>query len=166
MGTKVFLEEIVSLAKYFCKHYPKDVLAERLALALFVIEAEGLQYEFKEQGFRCVIMRGPMLQWNGYVGIPENHPLYGYNYFQKREEGAPEELLEVHGGITYSADSLPGFLLDGLWYFGFDCGHYCDYLPLILLTDRNLTDYKTRSFVEAETRRLARQLKELEEGKT
>jgi len=165
MNMKDFLREISGLARYFHARFPKDELAERLALALFLIEAEGIQYEFKEQGFRCVIMRGPMLQWNGYVGIPESHPLYGYNYFQKQEKGAPEELLEVHGGITYSAGNLPGLLPDGLWYFGFDCGHARDYLPLLLLTDRSLTDYKTRAFAEAETRRLARQLKELEEGK-
>jgi len=159
-----FFREVFILAKYFLKRFSKDELIERLALIYFAIISEGIRYEFKEQGLKCVILRGPMLQWNGFVGIPESHPLYGYNYFQKRKkEGAPEELLEVYGGITYSADSLPDFLPDGLWYFGFDCGHAHDYLPLILLTDRDLTDYKTRAFVESETRRLARRLKELAE---
>jgi len=109
MGAKAFFGQILVLASYFRKHSSKVALAERLALIHSAIAAEGMQYEFKEQGLKCVILRGPMLQWNGYVGIPKNYPLYGYNYFQKREEGAPEELLEVHGGITYSAESLPGF---------------------------------------------------------
>jgi len=161
MGAKAFFEQILGLASYFHKQFSKDALAERLALIHFAIATEGMYYEFKEQGFRCVLLRGPFLQWNGYVGIPEGHPLYGATYSQKRGGVLPEELLEVHGGLTYSANCLPGFLPDGLWYFGFDCSHLCDYSPLFSLLERDLLLYKTRSFAEAETRRLAQQLAEL-----
>ena len=66
---------------------------------------------------------------NGYIGVPENSPLYKKSY--------PEEILEinsslveevdVHGEITYTG-LLNGYLVGGenLWFIGFDCNHYGD----------------------------------------
>jgi len=55
-------------------------------------------------------------RWNGYIGIPEGHKLYGVHY----------DLIEVnvHGGLTYSREEL----IDEVkyWVIGFDCAHYSD----------------------------------------
>ena len=40
---------------------------------------------------------------NGYVLIPQGHPLYGkFDFYAPEFEG-----LEVHGGITYSDKNIP-----------------------------------------------------------
>ena len=72
---------------------------------------------------------------NGYVVIPEGHPLWGLDYNSEEIEG-----LNVHGGITFSqkADEkmvnhiLWGKDLDeedlGSWVIGFDTRHTGDTL--------------------------------------
>lgn len=67
---------------------------------------------------------------NGYVAVPQNHPLWGKDYDD-------EELwnIDVHGGLTYSdswrdqfpnAELLDGEVPKGYWIFGFDTAHYGD----------------------------------------
>ena len=101
---------------------------------------------FSEQGHRC-----------GYVAIKQSHPLFGFDF--TRDIKSPELLQEiksstigkkgivdvmwwdgestslnllinVHGGLTYSAlghkTSYPTIQFDKVWWFGFDCGHYGD----------------------------------------
>lgn len=100
--------------------------------------------------------------WCGYVGIPEGHQYFGKNY---------QELdhLEVHGGLTYSADHRPLHEPDGLWWFGFDCAHGFDFAPQLhkditklglpfsaLLTDEN--GYRTLDYVKKQALHLAKQL--------
>jgi hypothetical protein len=57
---------------------------------------------------------------NGYVGLPAKHPAEGKHY--------DEEVVEVHGGWTYSEEEI--IEVDGVyeqfWVFGFDTGHYND----------------------------------------
>jgi hypothetical protein len=60
--------------------------------------------------------------WNGYVGVPKEHPLYGMS-------DDDLYLLRAHGGITWSEDHVPGEEPDGLWWFGFDTAHYTDVVP-------------------------------------
>lgn len=70
-------------------------------------------------------------EYNGYVAVPPEHPLYG------RLDGDSEvEALEVHGGVTYAGEikhlPYPSELLDhkeiprDWWVFGFDTCHYGD----------------------------------------
>ena len=88
----------------------------------------------------------------GYVEVPEGHPLYEVDYFErvilvkdirdlikaehedfyilKRDYEvllSPELFFEVHGGITYSGHGRDGYPVesDG-WWFGFDCAHAWD----------------------------------------
>lgn len=63
---------------------------------------------------------------NGYVVIPQGHPLHGKHY---------EEIeIEVHGGLTFSknADELGWDEIlpedKGCWIIGFDCAHVDDTL--------------------------------------
>jgi hypothetical protein len=85
--------------------------------------------------------------------LPTNHPLkLPASWFEGRRplEGAsPFDLFmhivsgatsiddacpislafQVHGGVNYSEDHVPGLTPDGRWWFGFDCGHAGDYMP-------------------------------------
>lgn len=82
----------------------------------------------------------------------------------KREETCTIGLaLEVHGGITYSADHLP--VADrgaNLFWFGFDCAHSSDLVPgMIKYYPHRLIQgmiYRNQSYVVAECQSLARQL--------
>ncbi|HEX8402010.1 MAG TPA: hypothetical protein VF628_09930 [Allosphingosinicella sp.] len=62
-------------------------------------EADKIAWRDRATGFECIIMRsrhGGYL--GGYVGVPQGHPLYGFDH-----AAIPSELdVEVHGGITYS----------------------------------------------------------------
>jgi hypothetical protein len=86
-------------------------------------------------------------------GLPTNHPLklpsswfegrsakQGFGYVdlvmhalsgaKSMEEACPISLaFEVHGGVNYANDHVPGRESDGRWWFGFDCGHADDYAP-------------------------------------
>lgn len=55
---------------------------------------------------------------NGYIGLPKDHPWYGKHY--------DDIDVDVHGGLTYSEDHKPKHEPDGLWWIGFDTGHYQD----------------------------------------
>jgi hypothetical protein len=65
---------------------------------------------------------------NGYVLIPENHPLHGKHY--------NDIDVDVHGGLTFSelvnAEMVESWGLDkqdeGKWCVGFDTAHYADNL--------------------------------------
>ena len=60
---------------------------------------------------------------NGYVGVCEEHPWYRKHY-----DTVDYEVL-VHGGLTYDGKSFPdpkNDKEDGLWWLGFDTGHYSD----------------------------------------
>jgi len=63
---------------------------------------------------------------NGYVVIPNGHPMYGKHY--------GEVPVDVHGGLTFSESvnsvignfpELTEEMKDG-WVFGFDTAHYSD----------------------------------------
>lgn len=72
---------------------------------------------FECKGFPCVITFNSLGFRCGYVGVDKNHPLYGAS-----ENSDMGNSLSCHGGITYAGERFN----DGLWYFGFDCGHYGD----------------------------------------
>ena len=74
------------------------------------------RYQFGEEfGLKTAITLIPMLEiWNGYVGLPLGHPLYGM------ELDNVDDLASVHGGLSWSDCSLPGMESDGNWWVGFD----------------------------------------------
>lgn len=69
---------------------------------------------FTKMGHRC-----------GYVGVPKGHWLYGLGYSEEKYFNAIEDIISVHGGITF-ADCYEPVTADDYWYFGFDCAHYDD----------------------------------------
>ena len=94
-------------------------------------------------------------EYNGYVAVPPEHPLYGKGYDEPEVAN-----LDVHGGVTFAdtADKLPpaSVYLDhkepprDWWVFGFDTCHYGD----------NSDKWNLENCTE-ETRRLQEQLEEL-----
>jgi len=72
----------------------------------------------------------------GYVGVPPSHPFY--------KKGYDDCDVDVHGGLTFanfchpSADESHGICHTPengreahVWWLGFDCGHYDDYMPAL-----------------------------------
>ena len=93
--------------------------------------------------------------YNGYVAVPPEHPLFGKGYDK------PEvEALDAHGGVTFAGKASDVDDIDiyldckeppcDWWVFGFDTCHYGD----------NSDKWNLESCTE-ETRRLQEQLEEL-----
>lgn len=121
--------------------------------------------EFYSSGLRCLVKKGPLGSWNGYVGVEKTHPLYKVGQF---EDEIPEALsnISVHGGITYSELSNPtqeiSHLHDtdaGIWWFGFDTAHYGDLVPGTELFLDGI--YRDETYVRNEVKSLAEQLAEV-----
>jgi hypothetical protein len=81
----------------------------------------------------------------------------------KDGEESIDTLIQVHGGLTYS-----GWLTKKnkniLWYFGFDCAHYGDFMPGLCHNPSYLSFgdtgvYRDQQYVHAEVVSLAEQLK-------
>jgi len=87
-------------------------------------------YAWKNNHLSCVVLRRiPSGNLNGYVVIPNNHPLYG-------NDG---ESLFAHGGVTLSKAgenwkggelNLSHIINDDSWVFGFDTMHSGDLDPI------------------------------------
>ncbi len=66
----------------------------------------------------------------------------------------PDNLLTVHGGVTWSGERV-----DGDWWIGFDCGHWGDLKPADDIFGDGV--YRTFEYVEGEVKSLAEQLNAL-----
>lgn len=124
-------------------------------------EREPDYYEFVSHGYICVIVRHKELKHLcGYIGVPKRHRLYGVD-----ADAAP---LQAHGGITYSSNTpVRRFSKEianmDLWWLGFDCGHYGDLVPSMLISFRDVEGvYRDMNYVKGELVKLAKQLQQLE----
>ncbi len=137
-----------------------------------------IEKAWEHAGFRCVVLAHRDIGFRcGYVGVPVVHPLYGVNYGAAGEcNGAPstpEAMFEVHGGLTYSNGSgdYPA-KAEGLWWFGFDCGHaedapdpaiskgpYKNNICRIFMERLECGEIRTLDYVIAECESLAKQLR-------
>lgn len=91
--------------------------------------AEPDEVNFDHADLQCKIIRMCVLDGppeedhhfggylNGYVKIPEGHPLYGKDDMFSFD-------VDMHGGITHCGDDL----FEGYW-IGFDCAHSTDIVP-------------------------------------
>lgn len=106
---------------------------------------------FSSHGYTCEIRRhtnfGTLC---GYIYIPLDHPI--------AQAKRPEDVLEVHGGITYWDER------DGSFVVGFDCAHAGDVIPFRAPLFMEGETYKNIAFVTNELENLARQIKEQENG--
>lgn len=123
-------------------------------------EADKVSWRDEASGYECIMLRdtrGGFLC--GYVGIPSDHPLWGWD-----DDAVPSDIgIEVHGGITYArqcqAGPTPARRLavearrichvelspavyhevahatdhrvqdPHAWWFGFSCDHAYDLVP-------------------------------------
>jgi len=81
---------------------------------------------------------------------------------------SPENIFDVHGGITFSGQHRV-WKLDNKWFFGFDTCHHGDLNLSLILSSRNPEEelkewenfghtYKTKEYVIRETEKLAYQI--------
>jgi hypothetical protein len=127
-------------------------------------------YAWKSNQLFCIIVRIiPYGNLNGYVIIPNNHPLYG-------DEG---KSLYVHGGVTLSESisnwhggdvnihlflsKLSHIINNDVWVFGFDTMHLGDALPDGEIENEYVT-YRNFTYVLHEVTKLAEQVDELKDG--
>ena len=168
-----------------------------------------VESDFTYKGYRCVVVFTDMGHRCGYVGIPVGHELYKKHYYDyldiKKSEIEGQELgkrgilsllcsayddddrvqidmyFNVHGSLTFS-DNYPGYPVenDGLWWLGFDCGHYGDGKDLDMLEEYwgddpniqrkidierefpNCYPVRTKEYVESECMLLVDQIEELQ----
>jgi hypothetical protein len=140
-------------------------------------ESDKVQWVDAATGLDCLIVRGPMGSWCGYVGLPPGHPW--------RDSGDWDGEVDVHGGVTYGPAPCmedapeghgvchvpyPGRPADVAWV-GFDCGHAFDLQPVMLALEAELFParagseldprwrdvYRDESYVRGEVAQLAAQ---------
>jgi hypothetical protein len=152
-------------------------------------EPDKLQWIDEATGLDCLISRGPSGALCGYVGVPPEHPYHGVAYGGQGwdDNAAPDNIIEVHGGLTYSAacqetdDESTGICHvpapghpDDVWWLGFDCAHSGDVTPAsdarLMEIDRMPTrfpgdTYRTLGYVQRECRQLAQQLTALSKNR-
>lgn len=112
--------------------------------------------DFEHVGYKCAMRRGAGGVWCGYVGITKTSQLFGLEDYMSLD-------LDIHGGITYSADELCGYETGDWWWFGFDCAHYKDFKPDFVQHGITGGIYRTMEYVVAECRSLAEQLLKYEQ---
>jgi len=78
--------------------------------------------KFQSNGFECIAQMSESNIPCGYIGLPKGHKLYGKDY----DRAHKIKNINVHGGLTYAEDHVPGCKPDGLWWLGFDMGHAGD----------------------------------------
>jgi len=130
-------------------------------------EPDSEEWVHSLSGYKCQIRRGPLGNLCGYVSVPLIHPLVTLSYDLSdsnkgypRIEESPQDLLWVHGGITYSRKE------GSSWTFGFDTSHAGDLTLSIFLLPKHLQSrlknnsdtYKTIQYVRDEVNNLVSQL--------
>ena len=104
--------------------------------------------EFIHCGLRCTILRGPMLNLNGYVELPESSNVWGLDHTW-------DEPFEVHGGVTYHGRLDQIGQKDTYVVVGFDTAHAWDLSP----KRPNKGDvYRNLEYVTNQTKSLAEQV--------
>lgn len=125
-------------------------------------------------GYPVYARRNGIGVWCGYVGLPAGHPWSGLN--------DPVRVC-VHGGVTYASAHMSMSLHPRdacVWYLGFDCGHFGDFMPGLVpaepgvdplatatrlhATGDGFAVYRTLEYVQAELRGLAEQASRATQG--
>lgn len=112
---------------------------------------------WKYKRFGCCMVLTPWGTLNGYVSLPADHPYFRKSYDEIEED----DLVEVHGGLTFSAPGgYPSILPDNSWYLGFDTAHAGDVIPAFNFKQEGDHRWTEEEVVE-ETNKLAEQLSKI-----
>lgn len=114
----------------------------------------------KKTNYRCRVERNKsMLHLCGYVAVPIGNKLRDMDYNRAMEVG-----VHPHGGLTFSG------VMNRRKWFGFDCAHTGDLVPLAYMTDVvengepfGVEIYRTFEWVKEETTKLAHELAQIHE---
>jgi hypothetical protein len=117
------------------------------------LEAGTIVYDLQvlldssKPNFRALIIRGPVA-WCCYIGVPLSSPLAGLFY-----SDSPVSEFDCHGGLTFAGYGDDESRPKGWYYFGWDYGHYGDWIiPISSLypsdTDRKWTFGEVRYDIE------------------
>lgn len=85
--------------------------------AIDIKESGTIVFDKFENGLRFIVMRGPAA-FCGYVGVPKDHPLAGFDHDFL-------QFIDVHGGLTFSSASKGGWP-EGYFWYGWDYAHAGD----------------------------------------
>ena len=130
-------------------------------------EPDRIQWRDEATGLPCLMARGGVGAWCGYVGVDQTSSLYGKDYMDIEKS---EIDFSVHGGLTYSSfcqgrvchEVEPGED-DQIWWLGFDCCHSGDLTAIMHRPYHATTEiYRDVDYVKREVVNLARQIKEYE----
>lgn len=142
-------------------------------------EPDKMQWTDSVTGYPCLLHRGALGSWCGYVGVSPGHPAYEIDYGKLEDKD-----ISAHGGLTYTNHCMetgredfgvchvpePG-QPDNVWWIGFDCAHGGDYVPSMAIwrKENNMDDswrlkdvYRDMNYVQNEVHNLAEQLKAME----
>ena len=108
-------------------------------------------------GYDCLVQRNHTGALCGYVGVGAEHVLQGVDYSDL------DELIEVHGDLTYSGRWIVPGARDEIWWLGFDCGHAGDLWPhpaynQLPSTQAPFAAYRDLPYVQAQCEHLAMQI--------
>lgn len=116
-----------------------------------------------DTGLDCLVHRGPMGAFCGYVGVPESS-----EHFEKHNDDVS---VDVHGGLTFAGLCAEGDTPETgichadedaankkVWWLGFDCAHSSDYVPGMKMFNDNVSRYTTFESIQAQVTKLAHQL--------
>lgn len=126
---------------------------------------------FELHSFPCFIARSDKGSFTGYVGVKNDHPLFGVY-----DEASDTKLrnIRVFGGVTYSSKDFPSAVAayagadtssSGFWWFGFDFSHANCYMPYVSdsLNFVGPDSYRTVEEALTETMKLAEALQHIQE---
>lgn len=116
--------------EYKISEWSRHVLMARQRWSRGEWDKEVDRYEFEAYGFSCLLNRGLMGHWCGYVAIPKTHPLFG------KYEDELNKILDAPGGVTFADPPFAHICLlnkkdDDLWFIGYDCAHSRDLIPAL-----------------------------------
>jgi hypothetical protein len=141
-------------------------------------EPDKLSWTDPGSGLPCLIVRNRLGALCGYVGVAPEHPWHGIPYNHRLGDDEPQEIISVHGGLTFSdgcdddgdeATAIchiaePG-QPDHVWWFGFDCSHGFDFVPGLLAREAAMGmppddrgTYRDVEYVKTQIESLALQL--------
>ncbi len=133
----------------------------------WVDEPDKKQWPDASTDMPCLIVRSRRGALCGYVGVPPGHPAHGAHYdsvdphpdnveLTFSESCDPKGESEPEHHICHIVE--PGEP-DDVWWLGFDCAHYDDYVPGMDVGCDDRSSYKEIAYVEEQCAALAHHMK-------